>query len=377
MTGRTKTSCAGISRLFFGAFMKKLPFFIGLCSFLAVSCTAGKNEFGWYTDFETAKKAAQSQKKNIVLFVSSFQDFEGSSAAVQTLTHSRAFTDAVKNSYVCVHFDFAKADNLIEENDSTAKEKKRLRTRQADIKAQFAVADSYAVQYTPTALITTAEGYYVGRADFNYGRADAEEYATTLEAQKEAVRMVNEQVQAIQRASGVKKVQAIDALYTSTPQNVRAPLTSLVHAVPRIDQKNESGLVSAYLREAAYLDAYERLKTSGGTEAADVYEKAAADERLLPADRQRLYYAAAHTLAMNGGNSERIMSLFRAAFAAAPESPAAKKIALTIDHLQTILSMQNGASNGKKLSQVPSPVPDDKHTDSKAAPKSPFTVPAN
>ncbi|MGP1457886.1 MAG: hypothetical protein ACTTKL_01045 [Treponema sp.] len=341
--------------------MKKLPFFIGLMCVLAVSCAAGKNEFGWYADFEAAKKAAKSQKKNILLFVSSFQDFEDSASAVALLTKSRAFTDAVEDSYVCVHFDFSKANILIEENDekSTADKKNRLSAKQKTLQKQFSVADSYAVKETPQAVIATADGYYVGKADFNYGGADAAAYADALEAQKDTARLVNELTAAVKNSSGVKKAQAIDELYARTAQNCRAPLKDLVRLIPRIDKKNESGLVSSYLREGAYLDASERLKASGPAEAAAVYEKAAADERLNPIDRQLLYYAAANVLALNGSAfADRIISLLLTSVSAAPESPYAQKIALTADEAEKTLRAPDAASNADTAPPIPSPAYD-------------------
>lgn len=314
--------------------MKKLLLFMGLCCVLAVSCAAGKNDFGWYTDFKAAKKSAQSQKKNILLFASSFQDFEGSQAAVHMLTKSCAFTDAVKKSYICVHVDFAEADVLSEINDEIVADdgKRSFALKRKNRQKQFAVADAYALFQTPLAIITTAEGYYVDKVDFNYGLADIAAYTDVLDVQKDTVRIVNERVQAIRRSSGVKKVQAIDELYTNTPHNVRAPLIHLVRLIPRIDKKDASGLVSAYLREGAYLEACERLKTSTPDDAAAIYEKNALNKRLTPHDRQLLYYAAAHILVLNGSTSaERSIALFRAAYAADPESPYAKKIALTAD----------------------------------------------
>ena len=147
-----------------GIKMKKMLKFLAVI-FAAVvisSCSSAKpDDSGWYNDYEAAKKIAAKQNKNVLLFVNSVYDIDGSQNAVKLLLETPEFVNGLKDSYVCVHFDFTDIMNLnvIDEN-AKPEEKKALEKKRATIEKQFAVADALAIQTTPAIVLTTSEGYY-------------------------------------------------------------------------------------------------------------------------------------------------------------------------------------------------------------------------
>ena len=87
--------------------MKKITVVLAaVACVLLASCGAKKDANGWYDDFEAAKKEAKSSNKNILLFVNSDMDVPGTDAGVKFLLENADFTKAVKDKFVCVHFDF-------------------------------------------------------------------------------------------------------------------------------------------------------------------------------------------------------------------------------------------------------------------------------
>ena len=101
--------------------MKKMLKFLAVI-FAAVvisSCSSAKpDDSGWYNDYDAAKKIASKQNKNVLLFVNSVYDIDGSQNAVKLLLETPEFVNGLKDSYVCVHFDFTDIMNLnvIDEN---------------------------------------------------------------------------------------------------------------------------------------------------------------------------------------------------------------------------------------------------------------------
>ena len=138
--------------------------------FVFASCSSAKtDDSGWYNDYEAAKKIASKQNKNILLFVNSVYDIDGSQNAVKLLLETPEFVNGLKDSYVCVHFDFTDIMNLnvIDEN-AKPEEKKAFEKRRAEIEKQFAVADALAIQTTPAIVLTTKEGYYITNVQFDF-----------------------------------------------------------------------------------------------------------------------------------------------------------------------------------------------------------------
>ena len=98
--------------------MKNNVVFAAIFAAVMDASCVGADKNGWYSDFEAAKKAAGN--KNIILFVNSDYDVPMSEAGVTALTSDRRFTDALKDSYVCVHFSFVNLQSFLEGSDLNA-----------------------------------------------------------------------------------------------------------------------------------------------------------------------------------------------------------------------------------------------------------------
>lgn len=305
--------------------------------FVFASCSSAKtDDSGWYNDYEAAKKIASKQNKNILLFVNSVYDIDGSQNAVKLLLETPEFVNGLKDSYVCVHFDFTDIMNLnvIDEN-AKPEEKKAFEKRRAEIEKQFAVADALAIQTTPAIVLTTKEGYYITNVQFDFASDNVEGYITMVKNEADTVKEVNDMVAATKKGTNLERVNAINTLYDSQSETHRLLLSNLCREVPKLDKNNESGLLSKYLFAIANADAYAKLIKLEVAEAIKVYEKAAEDTRLEPADKQNLYYIAANILASSGTTDyEYVVKLLQNAFDADPESSYAEGLQKTIDYVK-------------------------------------------
>ncbi|MDE5899540.1 MAG: hypothetical protein K2H09_09830 [Treponemataceae bacterium] len=311
--------------------MKRIALIAGLCAALVLGgCRAKPDANGWYEDFDAAKKVAAAQDKNILLFVNSDVDFDGSADGVALLLSSPEFTEALSERYVCVHFDFTEEARMMgfDLESATSEEQKAAEKNQALKERQYEVADLLFIRETPSVIITTKEGYYVATVVFDYLSPSVDGYVQLVEQEDEAVQEISALAAAARKGSALERVRAIDALYNATPQTQTMLLAELYRKVPDLDKKNETGLVSKYLVATAHSDAYARLVKMEVAEAVDVYEKFAEDSRLDPVDRQTLYYAAANLLISSGApDIDGVVSLLDKAVEAAPESSYAENIA--------------------------------------------------
>lgn len=298
--------------------------------------TAKPDDSGWYNDYEAAKKIAAKQNKNVLLFVNSVYDIDGSQNAVKLLLETPEFVNGLKDSYVCVHFDFTDIMNLnvIDEN-AKPEEKKALEKKRATIEKQFAVADALAIQTTPAIVLTTSEGYYITNVQFDFASDNVEGYISMVKNEADTVKEVNDMVAATKKGTNLERVNAINTLYDSQSETHRLLLSNLCREVVKLDKNNESGLLSKYLFAVANADAYEKLIKLEVAEAIKVYEKAAEDARLEAADKQNLYYIAANILASSGTTDyEYVVKLLQNALDADPESSYAEGLQKTIDYVK-------------------------------------------
>ena len=305
--------------------------------FVFASCSSAKtDDSGWYNDYEAAKKIASKQNKNILLFVNSVYDIDGSQNAVKLLLETPEFVNGLKDSYVCVHFDFTDIMNLnvIDEN-AKPEEKKAFEKRRAEIEKQFAVADALAIQTTPAIVLTTKEGYYITNVQFDFASDNVDGYISMVKNEADTVKEVNDMVAATKKGTNIERVNAINALYDSQSETHRLLLSNLCREVPKLDKNDETGLVSKFLFAVANADAYEKLIKLEVAEAVKTYEKAAEDSRLKPLDKQNLYYIAANILATSGTTDyDYVIKLLQSAIDADPESNYAEGLQKTIDYVK-------------------------------------------
>lgn len=306
---------------------------------------------GWYSSLETAKKLAQRQGKSILLFVNSAFDAEGTDAAVRMLLENPDFVRGVQDKYVCVHFDFTQAagDSAVIPEGATSREQKAAEAKSAEMQRQFRAADLYGVQPTPAALLATKEGYFISSVDFDYYSDSAEEYINVVEGLSGAVADMNALVAAAKKGPNRERVRAIDALYEAAQSDShRLLFADLYRRIPRMDKKDESGLVSKYICAAADADAYARITAFDLAGAAGIYTKAAADSRVSAADRQVLYYSAVNVLAASGsGDYAAILDLLQKSYDAEPSSVYAEGIRQAIGYLNQLQEQEKAQAEAE------------------------------
>ncbi|MBD5411824.1 MAG: hypothetical protein HDR51_03645 [Treponema sp.] len=310
--------------------MKKVCGLLILCVLGAlVSCAADKNAAGWYEDFDEAKKAAKSKHCNILLFVNSDNDAEGTKTAVDGLISSSDFVKRLENEYICVHFDFTNLDSVLSEipDNLTNKEQKALEAKKKKLLKQFTVADSYMIQETPAIVLTNQDGYYITDVALDYMGFSVNAYLSNIDLEKQNVQEFEKLVGATKKGSKLDKVRAIDRLYESMAENHRLLISDLIKKVPVYDKTNQTGLVGKYIVAAAHSDAYNALISGTPENAYKIYEAAANNAYISPDEAQTLFYLASSVLANTGSNDiDKIIELLEKAINVSPESEYAENL---------------------------------------------------
>ena len=310
--------------------MKKVCGLLILCVLGAlVSCAADKNAAGWYEDFDEAKKAAKSKHCNILLFVNSDNDAEGTKTAVDWLISSSDFVKRLENEYICVHFDFTNLDSVLSEipDNLTNKEQKTLEAKKKKLLKQFTVADSYMIQETPAIVLTNQDGYYITDVALDYMGFSVNAYLSNIDLEKQNVQEFEKLVEATKKGSKLDKVRAIDRLYESMTENHRLLISDLIKKVPVYDKTNQTGLVGKYIVAAAHSDAYNALISGTPENAYKIYEAAANNAYISPDEAQTLFYLASSVLANTGSNDiDKIIELLEKAIDVSPESEYAENL---------------------------------------------------
>lgn len=279
--------------------MKKL--LIAACALAAMfltSCGGKQDANGWYSDFDAAKKAAQSKNKSILLFVNSDLNVEGSEAGVSAIL-SKEFASAVKNDFVLCYFNFtdmqSKLGNVNMELSSS--EQKNLEKLRNEMKKQFKIADMYTVQTTPSVTLLTKDGYYASALNCDYSSASADGYASLVNEDKKYIEAVNEMVDKVKKASGKELALAVTALHDSMYETHRLAMADFVRKAVQADRKDESGCINKLIMSLVSFEVYEELTNENIESAVRIYAKYAEDKRLDKENVQMLYYTAAQVLA--------------------------------------------------------------------------------
>jgi len=318
--------------------MKKNGLFAAvLAAVLFVSC-GGADKNGWYSDFDAAKKAAKAKNKNVLLLVNSDYDVPMTDVGIKALTSDSRFTDALKDSYVCVHFSFVDLQSFLAGPDlnATNSEQKAAEKRRALLQKQFGIADMYAVQETPAIVLVSKDGYYITSLSCDFLGSEPEGYVGLVNAEKTIVEEFQAKIRATETGSAKERIAAIDAIYESSTDNQRLALVDLSRKLVSLDKKNESGLVSKHLFAIANEEAFAKLNGVDYIGAIKIYSKYAEDKRILPVDAQALYFMAASVYARSGVDSiEPIISTLQKAVDVAPESDSVENIKAIMESLKS------------------------------------------
>ncbi len=318
--------------------MKKNFFIlIAMAAIMSIFVSCGNNNMinGWYTDYDSALKAAKSGNRTILLLLSSDTDLEVTAKALDALVKKdNTFSKAVKKDFVCLFFDFTNIKDRLSSLDENAseKEKKAYEKDKKLLDRKFFIADHFLCgNETPCARLISSDGYYIADVNFDYASENADAYVQILKSYETEIKYRNDLIAATKKGSALEKVAAFDALYESLPESNRIGETQIHKAILSLDKKNESGLVEKYLAESINAEAYSCIMKLDIDGAVSVYEKRVEDERLSAETKQELLcYAATIAMHSNTVQFDKVIGLYQKAFDVAPESSLAPKIQETI-----------------------------------------------
>lgn len=313
--------------------------------FLVVKPFGGKrakpDEFGWYHDYDEAKKIAAKQNMPILLFVSMTGEDDDSATLKEKVFNTKEFKDAVADDFVPVNLDFSQASykKSVAADGATDKEQKAADAHAAKLKKDMQVATMFNVQMTPAVYLTTKDGYYVSFIAYDKTIDTPAAYTQMLEGRAADVKKISNLADAAKKSSGVEKVKAIDALYEATDNNYRPLLADMYREIPELDKKNESGLVSKYVLATANSDAIRLYGEGDYAGAAKVFADAGAGGKLDKNDVQQAYYTAGYLLGSTGSQDyATITAYLQASYDADPESEHASDIQRTLDYVKSMAS---------------------------------------
>jgi thioredoxin-related protein len=322
--------------------------------FLVVKPFGGKrakpDEFGWYHDYDEAKRIAAKQNMPILLFVSMTGEDDDSATLKEKVFNTTEFKDAVADAFVPVNLDFTQAayKKTVASEGATDKEQKAADAYAAKLKKDMQVATMFNVQMTPAVYLVTKDGYYVSFIAYDKTIDTPAAYTQMLEDRTADVKKVNDMADAVKNSSGVEKVKAIDALYEATDNKYRLFLEDMYRKVPELDKKNESGLVSKYVLATANSDAVRLFGEGDYAGAAKVFGDAGAGGRLDKNDVQQAYYTAGYLLGSTGSHDyAAITAYLQASYDADPESEHAGDIMRTLDNVKAMASAEAAAAQAQ------------------------------
>ena len=323
--------------------MKKIKTLIALFAGVTLlsSCGSAKKMNGWYTDFEEAKKVANSKNKNIVLFVSSLYDGTGTEDGVSLLIDTPEFTKAVQDDFVCVYFDFNKIPEILgQSTDSlTGSELKKLEKKQDALRKQLRIADLYGVMDTPCALIVSKQGYFITKIDFDYLDTSVSGYKDFLYMEIGTVQDFEENLAKTKKGTLAERMDMYDTILSTTDERLQPSLAGLCREAVELDKKNETGLVGKFIMTLASVEAFDALNNRKFDEASKVYQKYAADERVSADEKQVLLFYAAQVYTSSGMvNHREIKRLLTESLEADPESQYASDIESYIKDVEAVIA---------------------------------------
>ncbi|MBO4404048.1 MAG: thioredoxin family protein [Treponema sp.] len=293
-----------------------------------------------YTSFEEAQKAAQKEKKEILLLFTGCDWDEHSEDFKAQVVNTKEFEKAFNKNYVFVNVDLSQDDFLSTNlpDDASEKEKEDAKKILEDFSVKEELSRTYQVTQYPSVYFLTREGWFLGIVNFAPNHTSFVEFNADVPYQE--IKQKMETVNKIRSTTGVEKAKAIDDLFTATPSVYATPMHDLILSFPELDPQNETGMLENYKLNAIYFKAYDELKTGGN--ASLVFASAAEDEalNLSGPNRQQLYQMAAYMLVQDGSlddnyDYDKILDYLQKAYEADPESEDGQ---LLYERLQTARS---------------------------------------
>lgn len=314
---------------FFAASLAALLAFCSLCS---CSKRVVKDDYGIYSDFDTALKAAQKSGKKLLLFFTKLEDGGFNETIVNDVLHADDYAELLGGEFETCRIDYSR------ERFSKSSQSFNEARNERDMK----VAVIYGAEATPAVLVLTNKGYVITNITYLPAK-NAKEFLDIIEVDRENINALESLLAEIDAAKGVDRIKKIDELYEKTSANYRYQLRALSDEVIKLDKKNESGLVGKYLLARASTKAMDCYLRREPEKAVEAYLEPLKSNFLSVEEKQRSYFAAAYITGNNGQsveNSKKIIGYLNAAKDLDPDSPLAERCRLLLERQERILAGQ-------------------------------------
>ena len=310
--------------------MKKIIFVLLTLSMLFfVGCKSEPVE--WLTDLDQATLAAEENNKDLLIFFSGLGWDGYSEQFTSEILTKDAFLKEIGANYIPVQL------NIVLDEEGLTEEEIAIN------QSNYMIAYSLGVSSVPSVIVTSKEWIPYGGILYT-AETTIDSAVSEFKAIKKAGDAIRKLTPKIEKASGVKKAELIDELYSSVSEEFSYQFTDYIAEFPSLDPENKTGKLGKYKLLLAYDESLAIFNESGDIDAASQVFIDLAESGLLTVEEyQTAYYNAAY-LESYGGQivTENTVPYLQKAYDAAPESELADSILLTIESLT---SMQNSTGD--------------------------------
>ena len=285
----------------------------------------------WLTDLDQATLAAEENNKDLLIFFSGLGWDGYSEQFTSEILTKDAFLKEIGANYIPVQL------NIVLDEEGLTEEEIAIN------QSNYMIAYSLGVSSVPSVIVTSKEWIPYGGILYT-AETTIDSAVSEFKAIKKAGDAIRKLTPKIEKASGVKKAELIDELYSSVSEEFSYQFTDYIAEFPSLDPENKTGKLGKYKLLLAYDESLAIFNESGDIDAASQVFIDLAESGLLTVEEyQTAYYNAAY-LESYGGQivTENTVPYLQKAYDAAPESELADSILLTIESLT---SMQNSTGD--------------------------------
>lgn len=300
------------------------------CAMLISSIPAMAAEEGWTVDFRAARKAATSDKKDLLL------EFTGSDwcppckALKAQIFDSEHFAKEAPNYFVLVKLDFPR-----DKSNQT----------QPEIAQNHELQKHYSISGYPTVILADEEGKPYARM-VGFGRQTPEQYVENLQ-KLQGLRVKRDTAMAkAATADGLEKAKHLDEAIGGIDAELASSFYKPeVMQIIRLDAKDEAGLKTKYEGVLIAKEVKEKLQqiVRGGRQnpqqATAAIDALIAEKKLTGENLQQALYNKG--VLVYQSDKAAASKHFEKALEAAPESQTAAQIKLVLEQIKT----QQGQAN--------------------------------
>ncbi|MCW1913432.1 thioredoxin family protein [Luteolibacter sp. GHJ8] len=271
---------------------------------------------GWTQDFETAKKQAAEEKKDLLI------DFTGSDwcppckALTAQVLSKEEFRTLTKDKFVLVELDFPRQEENVKKQSDADRERNQK------------LLEQYGVEGFPTLILTDAGGKPYAYTGFQPG--GPEEYVKHLDELRTKGETMKGSLEKAEKSEGVEKAKAlVSALGDLPDMAVTNFYPTVVSQIKEADPKDETGYAKKLSEKAQMAEFEAGLQEFGAKQdmegALGHVDKALESGKFSGENKQKALLMKVSILA-NMGKFDDSLKFLEEAKAAAPDSEIAGQL---------------------------------------------------